>query len=101
MKYIISENRMNEIMTEYLNGWAESRTSYRNSPFIIIEEPSNEILDDWDITMEYDMTDGRLYVSKKITKHLMDLFGKNEKETRDFVGKWFENHFDVEVEFIE
>ena len=51
--------------------------------------------------MEYDMTDGRLYVSKKITKHLMDLFGKNEKETRDFVGKWFENHFDVEVEFIE
>lgn len=100
MKYIISENRLNEIMTEYLNGWAESKTVSRSSPFIVIEEHSDE-LGDWDIVMEYDFTDGRLYVSKKITKHLMDLFGKNEKETRDFVGKWFENHFDVEVEFIE
>lgn len=91
---------MNEIMTEYLNGWVESKTVYRHSPFIVIEEPSGEV-GEWDIVMEYDTIDGRLYVSKKITKHLMDLFGRNEIETRVFAGKWFENNFNVEVEFVE
>ena len=100
MKYIISENRLNEIMTEYLNGWAESKTVSRSSPFIVIEEYSDE-LGDWDIVMEYDFTDGRLYVSKRITKHLMDLFGKNEIDVRVFVGEWFGKKFNVDVEFVE
>ena len=100
MKYIISENRMNEIMTEYLNGWAESKTVSRSSPFIVVEEPSGEV-GEWDIVMEYDFTDGRLYVSKRTTKHLMDLFGKNEIDVRVFVGEWFGKKFNVEVEFVE
>jgi len=100
MKYIISENRLNEIMTEYLNGWVESRLVYRNSPFIIIEEQSDEV-GEWDIIMEYDTTDGRLYVSKRITKHLMDLFGKNEVDVRVFVGEWFGKKFNVDIEFVE
>jgi hypothetical protein len=100
MKYIISENRLNEIMTEYLNGWAESKTVSRSSPFIVIEEPSAEV-GEWDIVMEYDSTDGRLYVSKRTTKHLMDLFGKNEIDVRVFVGEWFGKKFNVDVEFVE
>jgi len=100
MKYIISENRLNEIMTEYLNGWAESRTVYRNDPFIVIEEPNHEV-EDWDVIMEYDITDGRLYVSKRITKLLIDLFGKNEIDVRVFVAEWFGKKFNVDVEFVE
>lgn len=87
-------------MTEYLNGWAESKTIYRHSPFIVIEEPSGEV-GEWDIVMEYDTIDGRLYVSKRTTKHLMDLFGKNEIDVRVFAGEWFGKKFNVDVEFVE
>jgi hypothetical protein len=51
--------------------------------------------------MEYDITDGRLYVSKRITKHLMDLFGKNEIDVRVFVAEWFGKKFNVDIEFVE
>lgn len=87
-------------MTEYLNGWVESRTFHHSSPYLMIEEPSDEV-GEWDIVMEYDTTDGRLWVGKKITKLLMDLFGKNQIETRVFVGEWFGNKFNVDVEFVE
>jgi len=32
---------------------------------------------------------------------LVDLFGKGEDETLEFIGKFFEHKFGVEVKFVE
>ena len=40
-------------------------------------------------------------MSKRITKHLIDLFGKNEIDVRVFVADWFGKKFNVDVEFVE
>lgn len=101
MKYIITENRLNQFITEYLNSFVDSKAITKSSPFIIISQPNQGDDEVWDDYMEYDWTDGRLWVNKKFKKNLIDLFGMSEPKTHDFIKNWFENRFNVEVEFVE
>ena len=98
MRYIISESRLNDFIIEYLNDWEQTKLSYRNHPWIIIEEPD---MDDAEQYMELDRTDGRLWINKLTRKHLMDLFNKSKEEIDAIVGQWFEDKFDANVNFVE
>jgi len=100
MKYIIKESKIDMLMTEYLNSWIESKAVSQQSDFILIEGKGVEH-DEWDALMEYDYSDGRLWVNRNFLNFVTDLFGKNKIETMVFVGKWFENKFGVEVKFVE
>ena len=51
--------------------------------------------------MEYDGEDGRLWVRQELFDTLVDLFGKGEDETLDFIGKYFEYKFGVQVIKVE
>jgi hypothetical protein len=101
MKYLITENRLNEFMTNYLNSWIESKAVSHSSPFIIVQGQIDQYSEEWEDFMEYDSSDGRLWINKHFKKHLMDLFNKNEVDVRVFVGKWFENKFNVDIKFVE
>ncbi len=87
-------------MTEYLNSWIENKVVSNYMDFILIEEKVNEY-DEWETLMEYDSSDGRLWVNRNLIRFLIDLFGKNQVETMTFVGKWLGNKFDVEVKYVE
>ena len=100
MKYIIRESRLDHLMTEYLNSWIENKVVSNYMDFILIEERANEY-DEWETLMEYDSSDGRLWVNRNLIRFLIDLFGKNQVETMTFVGKWLGNKFDVEVKYVE
>jgi hypothetical protein len=100
MKYIIRESRLDHLMTEYLNSWIENKVVSNHTDFILIEERANDY-DEWETLMEYDFSDGRLWVNRNLIRFLIDLFGKNQVETMTFVGKWLGNKFDVEVKYVE
>jgi hypothetical protein len=100
MKYIIRESRLDHLMTEYLNSWIENKVVSNQRDFILIEEKANDY-DEWETLMEYDFSDGRLWVNRNLIRFLIDLFGKNQVETMTFVGKWFEDKFGVEVKYVE
>ena len=99
MKYIITESKIDMLMTDYLNNWVDSKKLIAFDRFIILEdidgEPENEV------SMEYDGEDGRLWFRKELRNLLMDLFGKSYVETSVFVGKFFEYKFGVEVNKVE
>ena len=57
--------------------------------------PENEI------DMEYDGEDGRLWVRQELFSLLVDLFGKGGNETLEFIGKFFEYKFGVQVIKVE
>jgi hypothetical protein len=99
MKYIIRESRLDHLMTEYLNSWIETKLKSRDSNFIIFSDRVDD--EEWEDTMEYDSSDGRLWVNRNLIRFLVDLFGKNQVETMTFVGKWFGDKFDVEVKYVE
>ena len=99
MKYIITENRLNEFMKQYLDSWLSSKMVYGHDSFIIIDSKLND--DSGDSTvMEYDHEDGRLWVLGYVKNHLMDLFNKSRNEVDEFLKNWFENEFNVNVSYV-
>ena len=99
MKYVITENRLNEFMNQYLDSWLSSKVVYGHESFIIVDNKLDD--DSGDSTvMEYDHEDGRLWVMGYVKKHLMDLFNKPRKEVDEFLKHWFENEFNVNVSYV-
>jgi len=99
MKYIITESKLDMLMTDYLNTWVGSRRLIEFDRFIVLEDPYGE--PENDIDMEYDGKDGRLWVRQQLFDTLVDLFGKEEGETLNLIGKYFENKFGVQVIKVE
>jgi hypothetical protein len=99
MKYIIKENKIDMLMTDYLNTWVGSRKLIEFDRFIVLEDPNGE--PENDVDMEYDGEDGRLWVRQELFSTLVDLFGKDENETLEFIGKFFEYKFGVQVIKVE
>jgi len=86
-------------MTDYLNTWVDSRKLIQFDRFIVLEDPNGE--PENDVDMEYDGEDGRLWVRQELFDTLVDLFGKEEGETLNLIGKYFENKFGVQVIKVE
>ena len=101
MKYIITESRLDEFLTNYLDSWVGGMVVTKSSPFIIISRKISGDEDDWEDSMEHDYIDGRLWVNRNLQRNLMDLSNKNEDELKEFLKKWFENKYDVDVEYVE
>lgn len=102
MKYIISENRLTEFIISYLNSFVENKAVSYLDPFIVISQANQGDDELWDDYMEYDYTDGRLWINKSFLKDFIDLFAfKGIEDARTSISKWFENKFDVEVKFVE
>jgi len=99
MKYIIKESKLDMLMTDYLNTWVGSRRLIEFDRFIVLEDPNGE--PENDIDMEYDGEDGRLWVRQELFSTLVDLFGKDENKTLEFIGKFFEYKFGVQVIKVE
>jgi len=99
MNYIITESKLDMLMTDYLNTWVGSRRLIEFDRFIVLEDPNGE--PENEVDMEYDGEDGRLWVRQELFDTLVDLFGKGENETLDFIGKYFDYKFGVQVVKVE
>ena len=99
MKYIITESNLDEIRTNYLNDRTSSSSIIDN--FIIIYNPSEPDDIEDTVIMEYDHEDGRLFINSNFGHGFSDLFFNNDEEAYKFMSEWFENKFDVFVEYAQ
>lgn len=81
----------------------QSNLILRNDPYVYIERPNYE---DGDIDnifqyMEYDYSDGRLWINKWFLNTFSQLFPLNLEQSGEFIKTWFENRFNVKINFIE
>lgn len=101
MKYIISESRLNEFINSYLELFVYNKAVTHSDPWIIISQAAQGDDENWADYMEYDYTDGRLWINKSFLQIFTDSFGVDEQHTRQIISDWFSNKFDVEVKFTE
>jgi hypothetical protein len=87
-------------MTEYLNTWIENKHISNQNNFIVISRKT-EFDDEWTDWMEYDFTDGRLWINNEFKRFMSDLFAISVLDIIPFLTKWFENKFNVNVEYTE
>jgi len=86
-------------MTLYLDSWVDSKKIIEFDRFIILEDPYGE--PENEVDMEYDGEDGRLWVRQEVFEILLGLFGRGDEETLDFIRKYFEYKFGVQVTKVE
>lgn len=101
MNYIITENRVTELKTNFLNSYITSNI-LRLDTYLLINNNSNEY--DFEILepfFEYDYSDGRLFINSDIRDNFVSLFGADNSEADEFISNWFSDKFGVTVEFTE
>ena len=97
MKLIITESKLKDFQTSYLNSVVLGNVAYIDNYIVVYY---NETDDDDSIAMEYDSDDGRLYLGKDFTLFFKNYF-PNEDDVIPFIKDWFENEFGVKIKYIQ
>ena len=102
MIYRISEKRLYEYMVKYLDRWLEHHFIQTPGDFILVSEKTSRAEDaDWIDIMEYDYSDGRLWINQSFLQSFADLFAHDKEDASSFLKDWFENKFKVEIKFTQ
>jgi len=108
MKFIITENRLeklkkkieplvNSFIDEYVAGFNRKTLG----GFIIYTDPN--INDDYydSIRIEYDFSDGRLYIEHELIQVVSDTFGFEPLDVQILFAKWFIKKDGIVPEYVE
>lgn len=101
MKYIITENRLDKIMTNYLDAFLATKQVYDYDDTVVVAD-SNADDDEnkhWDEYMYYDFNEEELWVNTSFLEEFSSLFGKEEKESIEFIKNWFVNKLGIGEEY--
>ena len=101
MKYIITENRLNQFIIDYLDDLIGTKVVNRLHPYIVVSQQIGDGEDDWEDIMEFDHTDGRLWVNRNFMKKLTDIFGLSSGRMKVLLKQLFQDKFNVKIEFVE
>jgi hypothetical protein len=98
MNYIITENRISELKTNFLDGYIDDNVS-RLDTYLLIHNDGKGEFELYEPFFEFDYSDGRLFINSDIRETFISLFGSNTSDADEFISDWFTNKFDVIVEF--
>jgi len=101
MKVIITESQKKKLMNDFIKSLVDD-TLDENEPlyvdsYIIIWDKT----DVWNTFIEYDKSDGRLWISKKYLNNLESWFPIKKEKVLDMIKNSFENKFNVDVKYIK
>lgn len=85
-------------MFSFLDTWVSSKAVSTYTDFILIQQPAQGD-ENWDDSMEYDFSDGRLWINREFYYNFCDLFAMDIPQAGDIIQKWFESRYNVEVKF--
>lgn len=90
MKYIISENRLESIMTEYLNSLILDKDIINNQAGISVHDMDKEYF-------TYFSGRRELFTLEDFLDTFEGMFGLNRPQSLKFILHWFGNQFGVKV----
>ena len=96
MKYIISEGRLDKIMTSYLDSFLTSKRilDYDDS-LVIADRNTDDDTSYWTEYMFYNYDDKDLWVNNQFIEEFSYLFNKEYEESIAFIKDWFKKEFNV------
>ncbi len=99
MNYSISETRLHQFIKKYFDRFFGHKIFHNPDSFLLYSEEVGD--EQWSDIMEYDFSDGRLWINKDYVKNFSDLFGQDTEFIKEFLADWFTNKHNVEIKFIE
>lgn len=88
-------------MTDRLNAIKNENRLSRIGTFIIIYKENDDVFSDYEeVIIEYDFSDGRLFVIEDIFYNFISWFPIDTEDAKKFIIDWFEKTYDVDVAYI-
>lgn len=98
MKILIKENKLKDLSKKYIYNELSDLVYYNMDNFIILHDSDFDFdNEDSEVTLEYDFSDGRLFINGEWMKLITNLLPIDKKTIESLVDKWFENKFNVTV----
>lgn len=98
MKYTISEIKLYEFMTNYLDSLIKDMHITRMDNFIVISN-NFQVHNSVEDIMEFDHSDGRMWINSQFLNDFNNLFTRGKLESLNFITNWFENKFGVKSKY--
>lgn len=96
MKYIISESRLEGIMTEYLDSFLRSKQILDYDDSLVIADPNADHDNPhWTEYMFYNYDDEDLWVNNQFIDEFSYMFHKEYDESLSFIKDWFKKEFNL------
>lgn len=105
MKILITESQKEKILYDFMKSFIddnleENKPSYVDT-YIVYWNKVDDYSYENPVLIEYDNTDGRLYINKKYINDLKSWMPLDDKEVFKLIKNSFEKKFDVKIKYIK
>lgn len=96
MKILINENKVDKL----IGNWLETEFGGLGHKVSVNYPDQYYFIKNGNVVMDYYGKYSRLCVDDNIVNFIIKMFGKSWVESKDIVGEWFQNSYNLDVNFL-
>ncbi len=102
MKYIITESKLDMLMTNYMDNFlASKKVSDGGDVLIIYDDLGEDYEFEEEVSINYTYDDSEMSIRMDLINMFTSMFSCDIEQAKEFIKNWFENKFNLEVEYVD
>jgi len=102
MKYIITESKLDMLMTDYMDNLLASKKVSDGGGFLLIyDDLGEDYLYEEEVVIDYNYDNSEMSIRMDLIYMFKAMFSRDIEQTKEFIKNWFENKFNLEVGYVD
>ena len=102
MKYIITESKLDMLMTEYMDhALAGKKVSDEGGVLLIYDDLGEDYLYEEEVVIDYNYDNSEMSIRMDLINMFTSMFSRDIEQAKEFIKNWFENKFNLEVGYVD
>jgi len=102
MKYIITESKLDMLMTEYMDHvLAGKKVSDGDGFLLIYDDLGEDYLYEEEVVIDYNYDNSEMSIRMDLINMFTSMFSRDIEQTKEFIKNWFENKFNLKVGYVD
>ena len=102
MKYIITESKLDMLMTEYMDhALAGKKVSDGGGFLLIYDDLGEDYLYEEEVVIDYNYDNSEMSIRMDLINMFTSMFSRDIEQTKEFIKNWFENKFNLKVGYVD
>jgi hypothetical protein len=102
MKYIITESKLDMLMTDYMDHvLAGKKVSDGGDVLLIYDDLGEDYEFEEEVSINYTYDDSEMSIRMDLINMFTSMFSRDIEQAKEFIKNWFENKFNLEVGYVD
>jgi len=102
MKYIITESKLDMLMTDYMDNFlASKKVSDGGDVLLIYDDLGEDYLYEEEVVIDYIRDKTEMSIRIDLINMFKSMFSRDIEQTKEFIKNWFENKFNLKVGYVD